>query len=268
LHCHAPFIYEFGDATSPAFDQRSYGRLPGTEETEVAFWCERYVCENADGIIYQGSDDSLRFLQEKYAIHAPIMKFQPEENHPRHKERQTPEDRLVRLSDEMDSRIDERLGFYEKAGLHARARKKMNLLVEVEERHRSKTRHADWRGIGAEAFFEGIGSFVLWPAGTMTRRLLTEGYFEEHGRTCRLMGVIDQRADDLLRIGDVPVFPSGRILKIKPDSIVITSDTFAEAILTEALQINRSFKIFRLSGQGRFFAWDSHRHRRADNELF
>ena len=100
LYCHAPFIYEFCDITSTAFDRDSYGRLRSTEEAEVEFWCERYLCENADGIIYQDSDDSMRFLQEKYAISAPTIQFQSyavREDIPQEKETQTGHDGPVRL---------------------------------------------------------------------------------------------------------------------------------------------------------------------------
>ena len=122
-----------------------------------------------------------------------------------------------------------------------------------------KIHHVNWQEIDREAFFKEVDSFVLWPAGKMTRRLLHEGGLESHERTCDLMGIIDRKAEELKKIQDIPVSAPESVPDIRPEAILITSDTFTKEILTEALRIRHSCRIFHLNEEGRFFAWQEGR---------
>jgi hypothetical protein len=76
LYSHAPFIFEYNDMTSVAFDPETYRRLKGEAAAEIEFWCERFVCEHADGIIYKDSDAAFDDLHRRYNISAPSLQFQ------------------------------------------------------------------------------------------------------------------------------------------------------------------------------------------------
>jgi len=125
----------------------------------------------------------------------------------------------------------------------------------------SKTHHVNWREIRIEEFLDEAGSFVLWPAGKITRKLLKTEAFGGNQGTCRLIGIIDRKAKELGSIQDIPVFFSNGILDMKPDSIVITSDTFTKEILAEALRMNHPCRIFHMNERGELFAWQDPSHR-------
>jgi len=434
LYCHSPFILEFSDIMSTAFDENSYASLRSPEEAEIEFWCEKFLCENADGIIYQDSEASMSFLKEKYSVNAPTIQFQSyvlRKNIPPLTEAMSRQEGPIRLvyaggvhsnrdlkndgyyltrslleiapaltaqgfqfdiyncydhsgqgfeefyalarkeplfnyyrpvlSEELpeilaqydyawygldfsktiafdqfyrecfgskfwayieaglpiiiskehqymtglaskhgigipfcmsdlhdlmtllarydygelkknvcragiafslENQIDRLLEFYERDRLYGRAKKNIDLLLKMEESSISKRPQVDWTEIGFEEFLDKAGSFVLWPAGKITRKLLKDRTFRENHGTCRLFAVIDRDGEKLSNIQDVPVLLPHEILKIKPDSIVITSDTFAREILEEALQVKINCKIFRINQQGEFFAWKPSQRRK------
>ncbi len=76
LYCHVPFVFEYNDMTSVAFKPEAYRKLKGEEAGEIEFWCERFVLENADGILYKDSDEAFDDLHRRYNIGAPSLQFQ------------------------------------------------------------------------------------------------------------------------------------------------------------------------------------------------
>ncbi len=115
--------------------------------------------------------------------------------------------------------------------------------------------HINWRVIHKNELIAELGSFVLWPAGKVTKELLSSDRFWNNREGVHLKGVVDKNRPKDKGLSGIPVYRPHELPDLEPDAVVITSDTFTKEILMEAVELERPFKIFRVREDGTALVW-------------